>query len=527
MCLGKLASGFTVIVKSFEVENNAHIQSDVCIIGAGPAGITLALELAEAGVNVALIEGGGDELEKDTYALYDGLSIGVDYPVQSSRLRYFGGTSNHWGGWSRPLNPIDFQQRPWVEYSGWTIPYDELGDFYRKAQGVIQLGPFRYDSAFWSHSKVFSGKKIIFSDKGPVVTGLFQIYPCRFGKVYFDAIASHRNIKCFLNLNATEILVSDDAATVNRIQLNSLGGKSATVEARHYVLAMGGLEVPRLLLLSNKVAPNGLGNSYDLVGRFFMEHLVVGVADAMAIDDENLRDSFEFTNRVRADDVRAQYWETVIGSPGERRPVVVYPGMFIAAALQRQQRLLNSTLVIGSGVRDLAFPTDSPILELLKGFEANGQDTLIPSIKKTRVSIIGEQAPNPESRVTLSDEVDIFGQRKLQLNWKITQEDLDSIESASLIYGSQFALRGSMRLKLIPRDLWRPHGGMHHMGTTRMHDDSRFGVVDKNLRVYGVRNLFIAGSAVFPTSGAVHPTLTIVGLSLRLARHLTEAISRT
>lgn len=245
------------------------IETDVCIIGAGAAGITLAREFINQPIRVCLLESGGLEFDEGTQSLYDGEITGLPYtPLKAARVRYFGGTTNHWGGWCRPLDKLDFEKRDWIPYSGWPFGKSHLDPYYQRAQSICELGPFAYDANSWATKDT----PLLGLTPDRVLTTIFQFSPpTRFGKIYRQEIANAENISTYLYANVVEIETTETARAVTRVRLACLGGNRLSVSAKLYILATGGIENARLLLLSNKVNTAGLGNQNDLVGRFFMD----------------------------------------------------------------------------------------------------------------------------------------------------------------------------------------------------------------------------------------------------------------
>src|SRR6185437_11081471 len=262
-----------MFVDARRLDEASSIEAEVCVIGGGVGGITLALEFDKRGVGVCLIESGGFAADEATRDLYRGESIGLPYLFSDGcRSRFLGGSSNCWGGWCRPLEEEDFMRRAWVPYSGWPFAKSELQPYYERSHGVLKLGPNRFDTAFWvdaidrpdvrRHPFTSSGVIDIISQFSP---------PVRFGKFYREALARSKHATVYLHANAVDI-ETDGARTVRRVKVKTLSGRTASVSARVFVLATGGIENARLLLASNKDRPDGLGNHNDLVGRFFMDH---------------------------------------------------------------------------------------------------------------------------------------------------------------------------------------------------------------------------------------------------------------
>ena len=512
-----------VLIDARTVPANKVIETDVCIVGAGAAGISLAREFIDRAFRVCLLESGGLEFDENTQSLYRGENIGLPYaPLEVARLRYFGGTTNHWEGWCRPLDPIDFEARKWLPYSGWPFDKSQLDPFYERAQSLCKLGPYKYDAKDSDAKKnlrlSFAGTRII-----PVI---FQFSaPIRFGQTYRGEIAGARNINTYLHANVVDIETTQTSRRVSRLQVACLQGNKFWVAAKLYILATGGIENARILLLSNKVQSAGLGNQHDLVGRFFMDHPYIssglvlpsdsGVTETLnqsaflSLAPETLRDEklLNFCTQLKPTS-----WSELSAGFSSLRVIVraFRRGRVPADFLQHLWNVIGDLDDVAvAGYRKLRKKRDVP-MELLS------------------VIARAEQAPNPDSRVTLSNELDALGRQRMRLNWQLSAIDKRSIRRAHEIIGQELGRAGVGRLKMMIDDDDKTRlpaaGQFHHMGTTRMHVDPKKGVVDTNCQVHGVSNLFIAGSSVFPTSGHAHPTLTVIALAVRLADHVKRVM---
>jgi choline dehydrogenase-like flavoprotein len=534
------------------VPDRKVIHTDICIVGAGPAGITLSREFAGQPFRVCLLESGNLEFDAGAAALADGENVGLPYwPLRFARLRYFGGTSNHWGGWSTTLDEIDFETRDWVPNSGWPFGKAHLDPYYERAQSICRLGPARYDAEFWRDPAFWPDGRDrpalpLRADR--VVTRIFQIRALRFGEAYRDALAQASNIDVYLNANVVEIQTTKDARTVIRVAVVCLQGPRFFVAARMFILAVGGIETARLLLLSNGVQPAGLGNQHDLVGRFFMEH-------------PYLESGFFLPSQLAGVGDLYKRGATVNGGP------YIVGVLKVSPELQRREKLLNHCFVfmrkvddelernegveslrhLGRALRRGQQPTEfwkhlGNVLADIDDAARAVYRTVIERkpLAQTVFTFLAqfEQVPNPDSRVTLSAERDALGAPRVRLDWRLTPADKRSVRRAQEILGEEMGRMGLARVRVAlddddtswstpPKDSapWTgPRGGFHHMGTTRMHADPRKGVVDRDCRVHGMSNLFIASSSVFPTGGFSNPTLTIIALALRLADHLKRVL---
>lgn len=516
---------------------NYELACDLCIIGAGPAGITLALELQKRGLNIILLESGGLQPELETQALAKGEIAGVGYvPLESARVRCFGGSSGHWSGWCGPLDDIDFEARSWVPHSGWPIRRTDLEPYYPKAQQLCELGAFDYNLADWN----FGSTPMLPLSGDAVLSSMLQLSPpTRFGIRYRTQVLAAENIHLYIYSNVTRIDPSANGSQVERLQVATLAGNRFTVKAVRYVLATGGIENPRLLLASNQVMNTGIGNSYDNVGRYFADHIQVDTAGIFPLRSDV---SFEvYTNETRT----IKY---ALNHPGGDAANILGK-LSLNERVQRSEKTLNwSSKILHTYLSDYFLHSRSQQITSASSVEKMADKLrTIASGAGEAVSIASdralgkertfykavttqEQAPNPASRVTLGKGRDALGVLVPRLEWQLTELDRHTIKVAANHLVEAFSAAGIARLQ-IPIDLdadeWPSNIGCswHHCGTTRMHADPKRGVVDANCKVHGMQNFYIAGSSVFPTNGQGNPTLNILTLSLRLADHLAKVFN--
>jgi choline dehydrogenase-like flavoprotein len=525
-----------MFIDARSISKKTVINTDVCIIGAGAAGITLAREFIGQPFRVCLLESGGLEYDAETQSLYKGQNAGHPYyPLEAARARFFGGTTNHWNGACRPLDGIDFEARAWVPYSGWPFARSHLWPFYERAQTVLQLGPLKYDGASWEREDRLRAK---FAGNS-LDSVVFQNNPIRFGQVYREEIRSASNVDTYLYANVLEFEANESNRAVKRLHVASLARNDFFVSARVYVLATGGIENARLLLLSNRPNRHGLGNDHGLVGRFFMDHPGSSWGQLGIIAPSKFPLSFYDARSI------AQHYS------GASEKAYVYGFITPSEQTLRQQKLLNC------GIKINEFPEEESLgvvsMRRIKNKLAKGEwpdnfwhyianvisdidGVTLKSVEKITgkqgaPKILGiehwtEPRPNPKSQVRLSSELDALGQQRVVLDWRLTEHDMNNVRKVFQLLATELGRSNLGRLRIDPEvcsDKWLSsmlEGSFHHMGTTRMHKDPKHGVVDPNCRVHGLSNLYVAGSSVFPTAGHANPTLTIVALALRLADHI-------
>ena len=511
------AAGLTSVhTDARTIENGSLIEGDLCIVGAGAAGITLARDWIGKGRRVLLLEGGGFDYDPRMQELYRGEIVGLPYfPLQAARLHYFGGTTGHWAGFCSTLDPLDFEVRDWVPHSGWPITRSELDPYYARAVGIVQVGPNEWTAAEWQRR---DPALVPFAlDPKVAWTKMWQFSaPARFGTLYRDAIVGARDVHLYTHANVVEVEVNGGASAVDALRVRTLEGKEHRVRASRYVLACSTIQNARLLLASNRQMTVGVGNQNDLVGRFFMEHLEMPSGNLVTM------------GRTPPS---THMYDFVFGRTKARGEIA------LSADLQREQRILNATVALepaplgeaGQSTFQWATPD---VVEHMRSDRVVPDTLAAPRAPRTfHLLTRQEQAPNPLSRVTLSPERDALGMPRARLDWRLTPLDRRSFRGFYEVLGRELGRAGIGRLQMNdwvmeaadapwPKSLG---GGWHHMGTTRMHPDPKQGVVDVNCRVHGLANLYIAGAAVYPTAGCVNPTLTLVALTLRLSDHLRRA----
>ena len=468
------------------LDTGASIDADVCIIGAGAAGITIATELKDSGMRIVLLESGGFQYEDETQSLYEGESTGLPYySLTSCRLRYFGGTTGHWSGFCAPLERMDFRKRDWIPNSGWPISYEDLEPWYQRAAAICQLRPMPQLQHYWEEQIDASAPRTTHYRR-LVTTKIIRLSPpTRFGTQYRDEVLSAHDIRLLTYANVTNLQTNESGSHVEAIEVKTLNGRTLRVRAKTCVLACGALENARVLLFSRDANPAGVANQYDIVGRYFQEHPHVLTSSVV----------FQDANYTRLMQDRQRHF---------------LPLLSITPEAQREYQITNYSSII---MRTTEEKPDE------KSDIARGVWNLAARI---------EQVPNPDSRVMLSDgRKDVLGQPEIRLQWNLTHLEKKTIRVAEQLIATEFGRSQFGRLRMPdwlsdPGNGWSDalFGAPHHMGTTRMSRAPQTGVVDSNCKAYGLDNLYIAGASVFPTGGSSNPTLTIVAIAARLASHL-------
>lgn len=544
-----------MIIDARSLPPEESLETHVCIIGAGPAGLTLAREFVNQNFQVTLLESGGFEFDPEIQSLSTGRVIGDPYPELSrTRLRQFGGTSHTWEGQNGykeygfrclPLDEIDFEQRDWLPHSGWPFTRSHLDPFYERAHQVCQIGPYAYKAEDWEDRRAV---RLPFkSDR--ISTSISQYglrYP--FTEQYPRQIKQTPNITTIIYASVVEIVTDESNQTVTRLRIASSKDKQFWLTAKIFILATGGLENARLLLASNRQQASGLGNQNDVVGRYFMDRPILSCSllpyDHQLLEQTALYDIY----RTKGIPIMARVHLT---EDFMRREHILNNGAQLFPRPQQRQREATLALrALTSAIRDRQSLSDitKNLVTALSGTDylvAAGfwaAIRKIPSLRRGDWSYLPyeklrfsqfeifyqiEQAPDPNNRVNLSSERDFLGQNKVEIHWRLNPIDIQNAIRVQEIWAEEFDKAGLGKLEFADKfEDWKFENRAmhHHMGTTRINNDPKQGVVDPNCKIHGISNLFVAGSSVFPTAGYSNPTLTIIALSLRLADHIKTLI---
>lgn len=520
-----------MLIDARTLSTGEELEADICIVGAGPAGIVIARELLGSGLRICLLESGGREPAKPP----GGESVGYPYyPLDRVATRAFGGTSFQWGErkayyWhAAPLDRFDFERRPGVAHSGWPFAREELVPFYERAAPFPDAVPFVYSA---DPAADTDAAKHLPLRPDRIVSSFFQFSTATF-TTCFDELADATNVALVLNATVAELLTEADAQQVSSVRAFSAPGRMLSVRARAIVLAAGGIENPRLLLLSCSAQPGGLGNGTDLVGRFFMEHLTVRSGVVVPADPAVMRETRLYAPRKQGGgEIKPvlRLHEDVSGREQLLNVALICDARTRAAATEGARSLSTLRRAISFRPRpgDLAGHVRNVARDVGDVIRTRYLHTGSTSPEALLLAVQAEQAPNRSSRITLGNPRDAHGLRQPCLNWCLSDLDLHSIRRTQQLLDEELRLARLGRVEDLFGDEHPPAlvaGLHHHIGTTRMDASPSDGVVDADCKVHGVRNLFVTGSSVFPTSGWANPTLTVVAMSIRLADHLRATI---
>jgi choline dehydrogenase-like flavoprotein len=546
-----------VIAPSNAVTGSTDLRAAVCIAGAGAAGITLACELETLGVDVLLLDAGGPGwrggVSQDPYR---GSSAGAHPPPGHFRRRAFGGSTTLWGGRCVPYDPIDFETRSYVPGSGWPIAYDEVARHYPAALAYCDAGVAEFDPA-----AALPGAAPLLRGTAPpggeaLLCERIERYslPTDFGRRYGRRLGRSSRVRVVSHAQVVRVLRSDDGGRIAALEFVARDGRHQRVRAQRFVLALGGIETVRLLWASDP-SGTGYGNHSDCLGRYYTCHLenVIGTvrpaAAAPAPDFERTRDGVYARRKLQ------------LGAAVQRRERLLniafrlhYPnvadaahGSAVLSAVYLAKRALvpeyRRILVHGADAGDWPAHLRNVVAGApsLARFGLRWMGRRVLARRKLPYVLVGnadgsypiefnaEQTPLPDSRITLGTERDAYGMPRVHVHWRCCEHDIESICRAYRVLRDGLAAQAGVALALdfdaLPEQVRGsvPVGG-HHLGGARMADTPARGVVDTDGAVFGLPNLYVAGAAVFPTSGHANPTLTITAMAIRLAHHLKVSL---
>jgi choline dehydrogenase-like flavoprotein len=498
-----------MLIQTSALESGSLIESDVIIAGGGMAGLALARQLGDAGLDVAVLESGDTRADPRTQALYAGrmtLSApgceprSLDDYLKASRARQLGGSGNVWGGKCAPLDPIDFEKRDWIAYSGWPVTRSEMQPLYDRACALLGLGLFGE-----APESILGRKDPVFSGASPA----FTVTPRRYSRAtgptsaaygeFKQSAADHARVRIYLNANVTRVRVRSDGRHVDELEVRELDGRKHRARGRAFILALGGIENVRLMLVSNDVHAAGIGNHSDWLGRAFQGHTTISQKHtALSLHRE-----------------RAEL--AMFNNQDLKNPHAV---LSTTAAAQRKARSANFTATLTDVSADVPATTTALVTVASRLAAAQARTA-------RGVYFMTEHTPNRDSRLALvQGDLDELGVPRIRLDMRYNELEMDSLERSIRMLAAELGRLGAGRLQWNGRrgDLVRMMSpSRHHMGTTRMSTSARDGVVDDQCRVHGIDNLYVAGSSVFPTSGIANPTLTLLALACRMGDHLVAA----
>jgi choline dehydrogenase-like flavoprotein len=518
-----------VLIDGHTIRKPEALTAELCVVGAGAAGLALALELAESPIRVLVLEQGGATQAGGGEGLYR--IVGQPRPRlvrDRNRAWFVGGSTNYWSGNCRPLDQSDFTCRDWMPGSGWPIDRARLVPFYERAQALCGLGDFRLYELDACRPHLLHPPLDVPSSI--LVPRVVQACPePRLAVLHRQRLREATNVQVVTGARVSQLETNARGDAVTSVHGTLADGRRFRVAARAFAVATGSIENARLLLGSRNGHPEGLGNRHDLVGRFFMEHVHVDLPVGAWSEGRDLHFHFD-----RQPVETAAVWGQLVLSEdvtrAERVPGLALwfqpasPRWLAAATVMRLKRLLHGRTWPETPLQDLRAMLAAPAEMLRLASHRSGRGAGAGRADAFTVRVQPEQMPSSANRLLLSRTRDTAGQRLAELRLSWTEREEQDHARSLRIAADAIGLDGRRLATTMQAMLRSRQVGYfwHHSGSTRMGEDARQGVVDSDCRVHDVSNLFVAGSSVFPTAGTAAPTLTIVALAVRLATHLRD-----
>lgn len=519
------------------LENNRY---DVVIIGGGPAGITLALELEEAGLRIALLESGGADFDPQTQLLAEGSLVGnAVFELSSIRLRFLGGTTNHWGGRCLPMDEIDFDRRPLSGLSGWPFNRAHLLPFYARAHDYLRLGNLDYTRQI---AKGLGDGDFLLSGVSEIESLPIRLSrgPLRFGEAYLDRLEQSQNIDLQLRANAIGFVLADDNRIAG-VEVVNLNGEKRIVEGRVVVVAAGAVENARMLMLLNASHGRSFGDAAGLLGKCYFDHPTAGAGWINLTDPVSARAYWRDTVKANDGTLLKFVWrlseEVLRDEELVNSHFYLFPAPANPTARQRRTESREAYRAlrrigkwsIGRASDDFRLSDDyCNFITNADSFAAESWTRAVYGERTDRILLKfeSEELPSKHNRISLSEDRDVFNRPLPVLHWAPGDMERNSMIRTVSMIGRICGQHGLGRLEFedFDRPYWGTTTSWHQLGTTRMADSPLEGVVDANSRVHGTHNLFIAGGSAMPTGGRANPTMTIVALTIRLADHLKHEL---
>jgi choline dehydrogenase-like flavoprotein len=498
-----------------DLPDDSTSRYDICIVGTGPAGISVAKQLLDTDHRIVMLESGGMLPEDKYQKLNKGENSGPSFlSLDASRIRCFGGASKLWAGYCSPFKSDEFDKKSFIPLSGWPVSLDDLKVYYKEAAKMLGISYKKfYNKNYFQDTFEGVSFKEFNRDDSFLSGNVFQVSNAKnrdFGEKYKIDFESSVNTDIIFHSTVTDLNLNSEGKDIQSVSIADLDGNKATIEARIFVLACGALENPRILLAANKYYKNGIGNVNGLVGSCFMSH--PGISNVgefhksspeKCISEDDYKDyivQFEMSSRERTKQKVMRHIFSVSKYLERPKPWICISG-----------RVFSKFSDFFSTVKEPTYKIESEVASRL-----------------WNLNVALEQPPRLSNNLRLHTTSDDLGMPKINMHWdELSKIEKDTVIKSVKMMARELGLIGIGRIKfkseLVSGKSYKINDPInHHIGTTRMSDSPKTGVVDRNCKVFGISNLYVAGSSVFTTSSVVNPTYTIIAMSLRLGNYLKK-----
>jgi choline dehydrogenase-like flavoprotein len=505
------------------------VDFDVCVVGAGAAGIALATDLAGNGYKVVLLEAGGLSPEYRSQAIYrseitghphDGTSVG--------RFRTFGGSTTQWGGQILELAQTSFDRRTHVEGSGWPFSKSELASYYDRALEFVGLkGAIREDELV---GKILNESNI---SVGPEFSFLYSRHCFQLNFARHSSLSEVNNLTIIYHANVVALKMNKARSAISAVKVLGYKGRSEEISAKQFIICMGGVESVRLLLQppSTGILP---WQDNGILGRFFQDHILFECIPISELQFQAAArlfgcaevNGYKYRAHFRLSDAMQSKYSTLDIA------AEINPFQRSIKSHERASRMLRDVL---KGRRPAIGPVSDlrqlpPAVRSLLIRRTIGEDSLWD---RTMLTLHCEQSPRSSSTIALSQKKDSLGMFLAKLHWSISDQELHSLSTFIRLADRVFTRNRIAQLQ-VPRGFLEDVDELrrncvdsyHHIGGTRMSASRTDGIVDENLKLFGVSNGYVCSCSVFPSSGFSNPTHTLLSLSFRLSKHICKVLEK-
>jgi GMC oxidoreductase len=502
--------------------------AETLIVGSGAVGLTMAVELARSGRQVIVLEAGarGVETESQDYFRSARWRAHPLPGLHQGRFRALGGTTNFWGGRLLKFDPIVFEQRPWMADVGWPIDRQELDPYYERGYELLGMQHHLSDDKIWKQLDI---EPPTLGDEVDIFFSAWAPEP-NLASLFGGAIASSPNLRVFVNAPVVALELDEPGERVASVLVRTAAGAARRFTGRRVILANGTVEIARLLKLALADGRRAPWHLNRWLGKGFVDHLECFGGDVTLLDRKRFHNIFDnaYVNGIK-------YMPTLklsARAQRERRLPSVAANFIFNSNLQehlQNAKLLVRSLLRGRLQRPLLLDARGLISVLrvaapMVARYVRDRRMYNPVDRGVQFGLVAEQFPLAESAIHLSERCDHLGMPTVEIDWRIDGREIESVAALGELVANYLARHQLASVRLDPalaaRDpdyLKRAVDCYHQMGMARMANTPADGVVDRDLKVFGTRNLYVAGAAVYPTTGAANPTFTAIALGLRLA----------